>query len=766
MIDLSPKIKQARDNGYSDDEIMDFLGSHENFSPKIQQAKDNGYSNEDILEYLGEGAKEPEQAVVESGVRKGGRLAAQGGIGLIENATMPYNLGAIGVQTLARNPLIKKVHETEELNPELTKKVQQQQSPMMQQIEGKFRQNLEEQDVIRQEDPVSQFIQKQGLDVGSVLETAFQHAGIDMKPEDASEMAVRWMANIKDPKKLAELSKSAWELAKDPKSTSKFLMNLLPSGKEAARGIGAAAALNVAAENDLGPIGTLVAAVVGDILGGGAIPAAKAAGKAFRHPVETARQLGAKAVTLGTRLSGQEKLALQKDLIESFRKAGIQADVGTLTDSNLVKSMQARLSQSGLVGRALDELKTNMTNDIVSKYKELADQLGEAKFSTIHEAGQALQEMTRGIRDLDLGETRQIYDKVRQSAKNPNAQVHPERLIEAVKHLEENLKPGTLKSAGQKAVLDYIEKLKADIMDENGHLKLAKVNDLMNNKIALNDIISYEVQGGAKQLLKPLVGEIDRAILQHGRHDAAFAKNYVEANKRFSQHAKTFRNKRIDQILRGQDPTSLMNKMNTVQGIRDIKNALNKTPEGRKLFNDLKRFKFDQIIFNNMIDGATNQLKFGKFSNILEKGSNRAIIQEIMGPTSFKRLVGLQKATGKIAESAQKFFNASKSGVVAGDAVVIVKALTDLSSLFAGNPWPLLRTAGGITGARYLSKLLADPEFLRLVEESILMAPGKVNVPKMTNLMERLDKSIRSAIVEAPKEKRAEQVGKKGSYRK
>lgn len=690
-------------------------------------------------------------------VRKPTRLIGQGLIGLTEAATMPYNLGVMGLQTVARNPPLKRAQEIGLSDPELSRSINESQSPWMQQLEDKFRSALEDQERYEdQESFIPEGIKNQNWDVGSLLEKGFEMAGIDMRPEDVSEMAVRWASMIKDPKKIAEISKKGMSLTKNPKELLKFTQSLLPSAKESLRGIGGATALQIAEENELGPIGTLSAAVIGDVLGGVSGGIGKGALKFARHPGKTTKEIFAKGATLASRLNGKEKLALQKDLINSFRQAGIQADLGTITDSNLIKSMQARLSQSGLVGSALEDLKKSITKDIVEKYTSLADQIGEVKFANLHEAGEALQNTVKGIRESDLGEIRGIYEEVRQSAKDPNATVYPDRLLKSINEVESSLTPGSLKSTEQKAVIGYLQKLKEDILDEGGRLKLSKVQDLMNNKIALNDIINYEIQGGAKQLLKPLTGELDRTILQHGRNDPAFAKKYVEANKRFSKHAKTFRNKKMDQIIKGQDPSSFMNKMNTIQGMQDVENALKYTAEGRKLFENLKRFKFDEIVFKNMIDGATNQLKFGKFSNILEKGNNRAVISKLMGPNNYKRLVRLQKASGKIAESAEKFFNASKSGSVAVDAAIVVKAMHDVGYLLAGNPWPLMKTSGGLLGARYLSKLLADPNFLQMVEESILSSTTN-NPVKMTDLIQRMERSVKAAILETSKEDPSQQ---------
>jgi len=397
---------------------------------------------------------------------------------------------------------------------------------------------------------------------------------------------------------------------------------------------------------------------------------------------------------------------------------------------------QSRLAQSGLTGKALDELKDNVTKQIKNEYKGLADALGEARFSSNHEAGEIAREGMKAIREADLAATRELYSNANKALKETSL-VEPRKLAMAIRNLEKELKPGSIKSTEQQAVLNSLSKIKEDIFTAEGKLKMANVKDLMNNKIALNDIINYEVQGGAKQLLKTIVAELDRAIISHGKENIPFVRNYISANKRFSMHAKTFRNKTAKQILNTEDPAQLINKMNSVQGIQEIKKILTKTPEGEKIFGDLQRYKLDKIVGDNLVDSTTQQVKLGTFSKLLEKGKNKELVKELLGAQGLKRLERLQKNAGKLAEAAQKFYNASQSGAVAADAAVLVKGMSDIAHILMGNPWPLARTLGGISGARKLSNLLADPTFLKMVED-VILASEKGAEKELIQAVERL----------------------------
>ena len=560
--------------------------------------------------------------------------------------------------------------------------------------------------------------------------------GVNLHPEDMYEKAANWAGFIKDPRKLFELGKTGL------KSTD-LIKAIAPTGKEALRGLGAGAALQYAEEGNFGPIGTMAAAVIGDIGGNFGASLAKGTKRLVTEPRKVLAEVGAK-------FAKKEQADIQKAIINDFRKADIQADIGTITDSELVKWVQSRLAQSGLTGKALDDLKTTQTNQIKEQYKNLAESVGEARFTSSHEAGEVAKTYMRDIRDADLAASRNLYQSAT-SALKEDAFVNTERLGKTIEKLEKKLKPGNIKSNEQSAVLGAIEKLKRDIYDSEGNRIYAPVKSLINDKIALNDVINYEVQGGAKQFLKELVADLDRTIVSHGKENPKFAKNFIAANKNFSQHAKTFRNKSAEQLLNAEDPTQIMNKMNSVHGIRSVGKILGKTAIGESVFDSLKRLQLDKIIGDNLVDSTTQQIKHGTFSKLLQKGKNKEIIKEILPKQSFNRLQLLQKNAGKLADSAQKFLNASKSGVTLEDAGVVAKVLTDLGSLMMGNPWPLLKTGTGIAGARYLTKLIGDPDFLKLVEEFVL-ASDVNNRALMQQIGAKIADSAKIAILQTQKE--------------
>ena len=647
-------------------------------------------------------------------VEKALRVPMQFAIGAIENILWPFEVaGAVANYGLNKN-FDPKVKATEEL------------MDLVQKNAGKTEVNEEDRkkaqdirELLKNPEKLREKYKPIDLSVRGAIKS---FTGYETKPEGILEKGASFTGFINGLKQLPKVLKSGVKVADVSKA-------LTPTKTELARGLTVGTALELAEDGEFGPMGTMAAVVATDLGTLGVKSLGKHVGPKVINAVKNPKETAAKVAAAFT---PKDKIALQQQIIKDFRNAGIQADIGTITESNLLKMVQARLASSGLTGKALDDFRNNLTKQISTEYHNIADTLGKSRFNSTHEIGEYVRDVAKANRDIDLSATRELY-KTAMGSLAEDAKVNSQALAKSIERIEKELAPGQIKSVEQQTVLNRINDLKKDIFDAEGNLKAASVKDLINNKIALNDIINYEVQGGTEQLLKGIVGDLDRAIISYGRANPKFAKNYVEANKRFSQHAKTFRNKNAQQILLTSDTSNIINKMNTVQGIREVEKILKGTAEGREAFQNIKRAKLDQVITNNMIDSTTQQAKLGTFSKLLEKGKNREIIREILGNQQFSKLERLQKNAGRLASSADKFYNASKSGTVAVDTAIAVKFLTDLGYIMSGNFWPLAKTGGGILATRAFSKLISDPKFLSLVEEAIL-ATGQNSPARMQKI--------------------------------
>jgi len=698
----------ARKEGYSDEEITGFLAEqHPDFD--LIGAQKEGYSPSEINEYLS--SYKPQR----SKKAKVGRVGAQLGLGAAEKALFPYD---IGMQAQASKEA-QQVPYRENVAQDIERLLEQKSMGQFDEQDEALLESLKKQ--IGSTEESGKFVKTNDLTVRGLAEKATK---VDLHPEGVLEKAANWVGFLKSPKNAKEFIKLG--------SSPKDLMKAIIPGKDAAKGLGAGTALQLAEEGNFGPIGTMASAIVGDAIGGGLAGLTKGTVKALSNPKQFLANQAAKLAL--------SKGSIQKDLTQAAKDAGMTRDLGTITDNNLIKMIQARLTASGLFGEPLQKLKKQITSEVVNEYKAIGDELGAAKFATEHEAAQVGKEYLTTIRNAEKERIGKIYGKAR-GAIDEKATVSPVKLASSIDKLEKSLKPGSVKSTETSTVLKRLQELKNDLYDAEGNLKPAKVQDLINNKIELNDIVNYEVQGGQKQLLKGLIRELDNSIVSYGLKNKSFMNDYVMANKEFSVHAKTFRNKNVDSILRSEDPKLLMNKMNTVQGIKDLRTALGTTYEGKQAFKEISRRKLDSLIGDQMIDNVSGQLKLGTFTNLLKKGKNRELVSELLPKEAYKKLVKLQSHVGKLAESAQKFFNASQSATAGADMATMAAVMASVFAALSGNPFMIAKVGAAIGGSYATSRLMGDSKFLSMVEEAILSSE-KNNVKAMNKISQDAVKYI------------------------
>lgn len=366
--------------------------------------------------------------------------------------------------------------------------------------------------------------------------------------------------------------------------------------------VGLSAGMQLGEDQNLGPVGQFMTGAAGALLPGGIEGLAKGAVNAVKSPTKTL----AKGVSKLAKTSD-----IKKQLINDAREAGVQLDLGSITDSGAVKFVQNQIAQSPLVGDALEVFKKDLSQQVINEYKSIVDSVGESSFQNNFQAGESVQNAIKANQQSSLESARKLYENARKAGKD--AVVPTKDIRHVAAKISDQLFPGAIKSPEQLTVLDNLSKIEENLWNEN-----VSVDSLINTKIALNDIIDYEVQGGSKQLLKKVVKTIDDTINKYGAQNPRFGKEWKAANKEFANHAKTFRNTNISNVLKTQDPATIFNKMNTTAGIRDVKKALSSTAEGKSLFNDLSRYKIDDLIGKTLEKNIKDQIGFGKIGMSLK----------------------------------------------------------------------------------------------------------------------------------------------------
>ena len=364
-------IRKAQEIGASTSQILQAISvNYPEFNPQIQKALGMGATEEQIFEALSE-----RPGITEDPVRKVGRIATQGAIGLAEKATWKYNLAVIGAKLLfsgdesgknmfeqSKKHLLKK-KELGLLDEEGEKKLNRTEKLL------KFGESLPE---------------FPSIDVGSLIEKGFEYAGIDMKPEDFAEHTARFIGLMGKPK---EIFKTAEEVYKNPRQAADLAKAVTPTVNEIARSMGATAGLQIAQDGGFGVMASMTTMMLSELLAGGLAGVTKKGLKAATHPIETAKKVKAstaKAVAIATKSSRKE---VADSVATNMKATGLEADIGTLTGSRFVQLLQSFLEHSGLVGDSLEALRARVGDGISKKYEEISDSLGDYKYRTVYDAG-------------------------------------------------------------------------------------------------------------------------------------------------------------------------------------------------------------------------------------------------------------------------------------------------------------------------------------------------------------------------------------------
>jgi len=618
----------AKEAGLSDEDILTELSSaYPDYD--VKGALDAGLTHSQINEYLSD--YKPERSLVE----KGARLGAQTAIGLLQAtpAGMVYETGAIAAPHLQysinRENIFEDISELEGKKQSADlgiDKWEPQDEELLIHLKG----------LIKQPEKLEKFSGPEDIGIRALAEKA---TGVDLEPEGVLEHAANWIGFLKDPKKGYNLLKNTF---KNPSEGIKILKEAIP-GTKSLRALGAGAALEMAEQGQFGPIGTIGAAIVGDILG----HSPKAALSIARNPQRAAAEL----VNLVTRGNSQKKWIEQ--IAQDAKDAGIQLDAGTLTNSNLVKMAQARASQSALSGTALDNFRKDLSNQFIREYQNIAEQVGENLFENNHQAAEAIKqaikveeaafpefantqkEAGRSLKGRVSVEERPLYQQEllqRISPQEfPNDYVGGETLKIAASDIKVPIKEefnrrwndfnemiGTIvepqaELAGQlqrfiaenegslllgESTAEYRSLQAAQNLLEQlqiqGDLQGVSLMDLVKTKRTLADVANWEVgTSDFSSRFKELVGNIDAAIDRTlERIHPELREVFERLNADYSQFKDLFENKNVRQLFepKNENYNSIYRSyVNNPDKFRSLEDMLITSPRGQEILNQVKR---------------------------------------------------------------------------------------------------------------------------------------------------------------------------------
>jgi len=422
---------------------------------------------------------------------------------------------------------------------------------------------------------------------------------------------------------------------------------------------------------------------------------------------------------------------------------------------NAARELRDRLgSETGYVGVTLDELiKTKRTlgdvanyefggSNFESAYKKLVSDIDEAIYRTLEQVNPELAEFSRELNAeysafKDMFENKNVMPLFEPKNENYNAMLNsfitnPDKL--------RSLEDIFYNSPRGQELVRQVKRDFAERIISRPNITPREIRDLSN---VLGEEFNQDIQRFVQQRERDLANPLPRARRGHP------LELQVEAPKTTggrtlegrAKESATTKRKRMLEFLQKKDSDQIMKMMDSVQNIKKLKAALELTPEGKELFKELSRYKLMKMIDNKMTNNITEQIKLGTFSNLLKTKDELAIARELLGKESFEKLLKLQKVSGGLASSAQKFLNASQSGTAATD-IAAISALT-IGSI-TGNPFLVAKVGAGIYGMRVVSKLLANPEFLKYLEEAV----KEENPVKLMNIFKKMNVSYKKAIYE------------------
>lgn len=612
--------------GYSDEEILPFLEkSHPNFDFKA--AQQSGYSLKEITPFLQQNQEKPER----SALAKGGRIAAQAALGVAQASPvgMAYDLA---VAPLASKDA-QTVNYRENVLADIERLQEQKQMGQWDDQDQQLYDNLVNQ--IKNPEKMNEFVQT-GPDL-SIKGIAEKATGIDLHPEGILEKGANWIGWIKNPTNIKELWKSGVKAKEIPKA-------LGISGTDVMRGFTAGTALEMAEQNQFGPLGHLAAMVVGDAAGFGP--------KLAKYIAQNPRKAAAQTVNFLTR--GNTKSAVSKQLIEDFQNSGLSLDAGTLTQSPLVQMIQARLSQSGLTGEALQNLRKDLSSQITREYETILKEIGEHTFENNFQASEAIRDALR-VQEVNLNLPKNQPDKGRSLVGRVSTEAAPdyqrnlldriapvefrttaeagetlknvaqeiktpikeefnhrwEDFSQKVKALPESIeiqlskdlesfienKRGSLllgESAPESRVLRAAENLFERLGSEVNGFRGVTVDELIKTKRTLADVADYEFGGSNfESAYKKLVEDVNLAIDRNiAKSSPELSQEYRSLNSDYSTFKNTFENKNVLPLFepKNQNYNSIYTQfVNNPDKLQALETILRATPEGQQVLNQVKR---------------------------------------------------------------------------------------------------------------------------------------------------------------------------------
>lgn len=472
----------------------------------------------------------------------------------------------------------------------------------------------------------------------------------------------------------------------------------------AAGALGGGVATQLAEEKEAGTAVKLGAGLAGTLLGG------KVQGL-IKSPME---ELAA------TRAIIPKSTPAIKSAIKAAEAENITLPYSAMTESSMQRWAEKQLQTNPFSKSDYKSLFNRANQEYINSYEKALEKISASQFANKLEAGMAAREGLKSAVKKDKTYVDSAYDAMNDVVKKVgDPRIKKTGLVklgeEMVEDLNKSLIPST-EELGTKASFETLRDSIKELSKGKGKEQGIELSRLLATERSLNDIINWETQGGSKALLKAYKGKVEEAITSYGKKDRIFNDAWQRAKGRFGEHANKYRNDLINSMLFGENPELILHKMGSLDGIKKVKSALTSVDDkqGQQLFKSLKRFKLEDMIGRNVINPGTGEVRYQNVARILNDPRQKPILQELMGPKSYKNFENLQKVAEGISKGFNEFANPSRSADTAlAGGMVSATVGAGLVGLATGDLRYLASSASSIAVPKLTARMLTNEKFLQ-----------------------------------------------------
>ena len=184
---MSSPYQTAKQEGYSDEEILGYLQTHPKYMSKIDEARKEGYSDQQISDFLS--TYQEQKPKKKSKLEKSSRIATQFGLGAAESALLPYEIAVAPIASKdAQNVAYRQT-----LGEDLERLMDQKSMGIWDEQDQKLYDSIVKQ--LKSTFESEKFTQAADVGVRGLAEKV---TGKDLKPQGILEKAAHWTGFIKN----------------------------------------------------------------------------------------------------------------------------------------------------------------------------------------------------------------------------------------------------------------------------------------------------------------------------------------------------------------------------------------------------------------------------------------------------------------------------------------------------------------------------------------------------------------------------------------